>query len=333
MTGAEFYLPIVFMAVMGLAMFIYAVLDGYDLGIGMLFAGSSDAERNVMLAAIGPFWDANETWLVMGVGVLLVAFPMAHGVILSALYLPVMVMLVGLILRGVAFDFRAKAHADNKRSWDRAFCAGSLMASFAQGFMLGQYIIGFGYHLEGVLFSALIGACVCAGYILIGACWLILKTDGALQKRAVRWARRAWLGTGIGIVLVSATTPLVSPRIFEKWFTLQNIIGLLPIPFFTMVLFFAMLWLLKRMPLPQDRYAYMPFVLTVGMFLLCFNGLAYSFFPFIVPERMTIWQAAAAVESLWVIFAGAALVLPMIAGYTVFAYRVFSGKASELYYD
>lgn len=333
MTGAEFYLPIVFMAVMGIAMLAYAVLDGYDLGVGMLFAGADDDERNVMLASIGPFWDANETWLVMGVGVLLIAFPMAHGAILTALYLPVMLMLVGLILRGVAFDFRAKAHAGHKRRWDIAFCIGSLMASFAQGFMLGQYIIGFGYAPEQVLFSMLIGLCVCAGYILIGACWLILKTEGDLQKRAIRWARRAWLGTGVGILLVSASTPLVSPRIFEKWFSLQNMIGLLPIPIITAALFFAMLWVLKRLPFKDDQYAWTPFALVVGMFMLCFNGLAYSFYPYIVPEKMTIWEAASAVESLWVILAGALLVLPMIAGYTFFAYRVFGGKVRELHYD
>lgn len=333
MTGAEFYLPVVFMVVMGLAMLLYAVLDGYDLGVGMLFAGSDDEERNVMLASIGPFWDANETWLVMGVGVLLIAFPMAHGVIMTALYLPVMVMLVGLILRGVAFDFRAKANAKDKRSWDRAFCIGSLMASFSQGYMLGQYIIGFGNGLSDIAFSALIGLCVCAGYLLIGACWLILKTEGDLQKRAVRWARRAWLGTGVGMLVVSVTTPLMNPRIFEKWFKLENLIGLLPIPFFTTILFFVMLWLLKRMPFTDDRYAWTPFAVTVGMFILCFNGLAYSFFPYIVPEKMTVWEAAAATNSLWFIFAGAALVLPMILGYTVFAYRVFGGKVRELHYD
>ena len=333
MSGLEFYLPIIFVGLMGLSMLLYAVLDGFDLGVGMLFAGSNDSERDRMLATIGPFWDANETWLVLGVGILLIAFPMAHGVILTALYLPVTIMLFGLIARGVAFDFRAKARAEHKRRWDITFCLGSLVASFAQGFMLGQYIIGFGYTPLQTAFSALIGACVCAGYILIGACWLILKTEGPLQKRAVRWARRALWAAVVGVLLVSLATPLVSPRIFERWFTLPNIIGLMPIPIFTALLCAGLFWLLNRLPMAEDRYAWTPFAMVVGIIILCFNGLAYSFFPYIVPERMTVWEAASATESLLVIFVGVAVVLPVILTYNFFSYRVFRGKASDLSYD
>lgn len=333
MSGMEFYLPIIFVSLMGLSMLLYAVLDGFDLGVGILFAGSNDAERDRMLASIGPFWDANETWLVLGVGILLIAFPMAHGLILTALYLPVTIMLFGLIARGVAFDFRAKARAEHKRRWDITFCLGSLVASFAQGFMLGQYILGFGYALPQVAFSLLIGACVCAGYILIGACWLILKTEGALQKRAVRWARRALWAAMVGVLLVSLATPLVSPRIFDRWFTLPNMIGLAPIPLVTAMLCVVMFWLLKRMPMAQDRYAWAPFAMVIGIIVLCFNGLAYSFFPYIVPERMTVWEAAAAAESLKVILFGVALVLPVILAYNFFSYRVFRGKATDLSYD
>lgn len=333
LTGAEFYLPIIFVALMGVSMLLYAVLDGFDLGVGMLFAGSNDSERDRMLATIGPFWDANETWLVLGVGILLIAFPMAHGVILTALYLPVTIMLFGLIARGVAFDFRAKARDEHKRRWDITFCLGSLVASFSQGFMLGQYILGFGYSGVQIAFSALIGVCVCAGYILIGACWLILKTEGPLQKRAVRWARRALWAAAIGVLLVSLVTPFVSPRIFERWFTLPNIIGLMPIPLFTVMLFAAMLWLLKHLPMQEDRFAWAPFAMAIGIVLLCFNGLAYSFFPYIVPERMMVWEAASATESLWVIFIGVAVVLPVILTYNFFSYRVFRGKASDLSYD
>lgn len=332
MTGAE-WLPVVFVALMGVAMLLYVVLDGFDLGVGMLFAGSNDSERDRMLATIGPFWDANETWLVLGVGILLIAFPFAHGIILGALYLPVAVMLFGLIARGVAFDFRAKARAEHKRRWDITFCLGSLVASFAQGFMLGQYILGFGYGMAQIAFSALIGLCVIAGYILIGACWLILKTEGALQKRAVRWARRAVWAAAVGVVLVSMATPFMSPRIFDKWFSFPNIIGLAPIPMFTGVLFLGILWLLRRLPLSEDRYAWAPFAMVVGIIVLCFHGLAFSFFPYIVPEQMTVWQAAAAPESLMVILVGVAIVLPMILAYSFFSYRVFSGKATDLNYD
>lgn len=326
-------LPVIFVGLMGLSMLLYAVLDGFDLGVGMLFAGSNDAERDRMLASIGPFWDANETWLVLGIGILLIAFPLAHGVILGALYLPVTIMLFGLIARGVAFDFRAKARAEHKRRWDITFCLGSLVASFAQGFMLGQYIIGFGYSLREIGFSILIGGCVCAGYILIGACWLILKTEGSLQKRAVRWARRALWSAAIGVLLVSAATPLVSPRIFEKWFSFPNIILLAPIPLMTGLLFIAMEWLLRQLPKPNDAYARLPFAMVVGIVVLCFHGLAFSFFPFIVPDQLTIWQAASAPESLGVILVGVAVVLPMILAYNYFSYRVFRGKATDLNYD
>lgn len=332
MEAAE-YLPVIFVALMGLAMLLYSVLDGFDLGVGMLIAGTDARERDTMIASIGPFWDANETWLVLGVGILLVAFPQAHGIILTALYLPVMVMLLGLILRGVAFDFRAKARAEHKERWDRGFCYGSGVASFAQGFMLGQFIIGFQYSLIGIAFSVLIGICVMAGYILVGACWLIWKTEHALQKRAVAWARRAMTVTGIGVALVSAATPLVSPAIFDKWFSFPNIILLAPIPLVTGGLFIGLELLLRRLPRTRDRWSWLPFVMVIGMYVLCFHGLAFSFFPYIVPERMTIWQAASASESLWVILVGVAIVLPMILGYTAFCYRVFRGKAGELRYD
>lgn len=333
MSGAEFYLPILFMGFMGLSMLLYVVLDGFDLGVGMLFAGSNDAERDQMMGSIGPFWDANETWLVLGIGILLIAFPLAHGMILGALYLPVTIMLFGLIARGVAFDFRAKARTEHKRRWDITFCLGSLVASFAQGFMLGQYITGFGYGLAHAAFSALIGACVCAGYILIGACWLIIKTEGKLQKRAVRWAQRALYYSAVGVVLVSAATPFVSPRVFEKWFAFPNILLLAPIPAITAGLFFAMRHVLKQLPKPDDAGANWPFAMTVGIIVLCFHGLAFSFFPYIVPEKITVWQAASATESLWVIFAGVAVVLPMILAYTYFSYHVFRGKVRTLTYD
>ena len=333
MHDAAYYLPIVFLALMGISMLLYVVLDGFDLGVGMLFAGSDDAERDRMLATIGPFWDANETWLVLGIGILLIAFPQAHGVILTALYVPVAVMLFGLIARGVAFDFRAKARAAHKRRWDTALCLGSLTASFAQGFMLGQFIGGFEYSALRIAFSGLIGACVCAGYVLIGACWLIIKTEGELQKRAVHWAKRAWWAAGAGILLVSAVTPLVNPRIFAKWFSLPELILLSPIPLATGALFFALRWTLGKLPQPNDAHARWPFAMVIGIIVLCFHGLAYSFFPFIVPEKLTVWQAASAPESLAVILVGVGIVLPMILAYSYFSYHVFRGKAGDLSYD
>ncbi len=325
------WLPVVFAGLMGLSMLIYACLDGYDLGVGVLLRWGDDEQKDTMIASIGPFWDANETWLVLGIGLLLVAFPVAHGAILTALYIPVATMLVGLILRGVAFDFRAKAQASHKHAWDFAFFAGSLLAALSQGFMLGQYIIGFHYNLLGIGFSAIVALCLVAAYALIGACWLILKTESALQKKAVLWARWALWGSGAGAVLVSAATPLANPQIFEKWFSFPNIVLLAPIPIMTGGLFLGLELLLRRLPRSNDAWAWAPFAATIGIYCLCFYGLAYSFFPHITPQY-TIWQAASAPESLIVIFWGAIVVLPAILGYTFLSYRIFRGKAGKLDY-
>jgi len=257
-------------------------------------------------------------------------------VILGSLYLPVALMLISLTLRGVAFDFRVKARAAHKPLWDRAFYAGSLLASWSQGFMLGSLITGFATDWGSRVFSALIGLCLMAAYCLLGAGWLIMKTEGALQLKAVRWAQGSvWL-TGAGVVAISVATPWVSQRIFDKWFSFPNIVLLLPIPAMTLALFIVIARSLKRLPtrLAQgNQYgAAVPFACTVGIFLLAFYGLAYSLFPWLVVDKLTIWQAASAPEALLVIFYGTVVVLPVIIGYTVFAYRVFWGKSSALQY-
>ena len=326
------WLPMVFVGLMGLSMLLYVVLDGYDLGVGILLRQADDAEKDVMIASIGPFWDANETWLVLGVGLLLVAFPAAHGVILGALYLPVVFMLVGLIVRGVAFDFRVKVHAEHKPFWNTAFHAGSLLAALSQGFMLGLYITGLEYNVVGVVFAIVIALCLVAGYTLLGAGWLIMKTEGDLRQRAIGWARRSLWFTGIGIVAVSLATPLVSPRIFEKWFALPNLFFLMPIPLLTGLLFMGCLRALVKLGKGDSRREWMPFVTTIGMFLLAFAWLAYSIFPYLVIDRMTLWDAAAAPESLKIMLFGAAITLPAILAYSAYSYRVFWGKTSELNY-
>ncbi|TAK91344.1 MAG: cytochrome d ubiquinol oxidase subunit II [Burkholderiaceae bacterium] len=331
--SAEEWLPIVFMMLMGLAVLIYAILDGYDLGVGMLLARADEAERDLMIASIGPFWDANETWLVLGIGILLVAFPLAHGIILTALYLPATFMLIGLILRGVAFDFRVKAHAHHKPAWNWAFIAGSALASFAQGYMLGMTIIGFKQGFWATAFALLIGACLCAGYALLGASWLIMKTEQDLQVRAIRWARRSLWLTTLGVAAVSIATPLVSRRIFVKWFSLPDFFLLLPIPLMTAVLLFALDRILRKLPRPGDRWNWVPFVSTAAVFVLAFHGLAYSLYPFLVVDSLNIWDAASAPESLLIILIGAAVVLPTILAYTIYSYSVFWGKAKELSYD
>lgn len=323
------WLPYTFAFLMGLSMLIYALLDGYDLGVGILTYNAKSAEKDRMIASIGPFWDANETWLVLGVGLLLVAFPMAHGIILTHLYLPVAAMLVGLVFRGVAFDFRAKVPANRKRRWNIAFFGGSLLTALAQGYMLGGYIMGFAPGLPAMAFSLLCAVGVATGYTLVGACWLVYKTDGPLQLRAIGWAKKALLGAVVGIALVSAATPLASPRIFEKWFGFPAMLWLSPIPILTGLLVLALYKTLGKLPMKKDACSWLPLVQVFGMMVLCFVGLAYSFFPYIVPDRLTIVEAASAPESLVIILVGALVVLPVLLGYTALAYWVFRGKAAD----
>ena len=330
------WLPLAFLAIMGLAMLAYVILDGYDLGVGTLLSAASDRDKDTMVASIGPFWDANETWLVLGVGVLLVAFPPAHGLILSALYLPVALMLVGLTLRGVAFDFRTKVGADRKPLWNRAFNLGSVLASLAQGYMLGEWVTGFRGDGWATLFSALIALCLLGTYRLLGAGWLIMKTEGSLQLAAVAWARTSLGLTALGVVAISAATPFISPAIFARWFTLPYLVLLAPLPLTTVLLFFIVERSLRRLPtrlaLGNAYGDWVPFAGAVGIVVLAFYGLAYSLFPWLEVDRLTIWQAASSAESLWIIFVGACVVLPIIAGYTVLSYLVFRGKATALSY-
>lgn len=325
-------LPLVFMAVMGLSLLAYVVLDGYDLGVGILLPFATDAEKDVMVSSIGPFWDANETWLVLGIGVLLVAFPRAHGLVLTHLYLPVAVMLVGLILRGVSFDFRVKARAARKGMWNALFAAGSLMAAMAQGWMLGSYLTGFDRETWSLLFAAGIALTLPTAYAMLGAGWLIMKTWDDLQLKAVRWARKVLWPMGAALVGISLATPLVSQTVFARWFQLPQLIGLLPIPVACAAAFYAAWHVIARPRVVAAGYGWIVFASTVLIFVMSFLGLAYSLFPYIVIDRLTVWQAASAHESLVFIFVGVAITLPAIVVYTIFMYRVFWGRASELSY-
>lgn len=326
------WLPLVFLAVMGLSLLAYVVLDGYDLGVGLLLPFASDDEKDLMVASIGPFWDANETWLVLGVGVLLVAFPKAHSLVLTHLYLPVAVMLVGLILRGVSFDFRVKARAARKGMWNALFATGSLMAAAAQGWMLGSYLTGFGNEGWSLAFAAFIALTLPTAYAMLGAGWLIMKTGGELQAKAVAWSRKVLWPMGLALVGISLATPMVSRTVFERWFAMPQLIGLLPIPVACAAALFAA-WLVLSRPRTVDAgYGWVVFASTVLVFVMSFLGLAYSLFPYIVIDRLTVWEAASAPESLLVIFVGVAITLPAIVLYTIYMYRVFWGRATPLSY-
>ncbi len=337
------YLPEIFLVVMGFAMLAYVILDGFDLGVGILLRRAEDLEKDTMIASIGPFWDANETWLVLGVGILLTVFPRAHGEILGALYLPVALMLIGLTLRGVAFDFRAKVKAERKALWDKLFYLGSLLTALAQGFMLGMHIVGYQYNVANVLFAGFIGCALASGYVLLGACWLIMKTDGELQNKARSWAMHALGLTGLGILAVSVVTPMVSARMFELWFGLPEMFLLAPIPLLTLLLFGVCAWRLERLKIvstpeqtalhPAWHRAWQPFACAVAIFCLAFLGLAYSLFPYLVVDKITIWQAATSTDAMRLIALGALISMPATLAYTVFSYRVFWGKAQPLSYS
>ncbi|WP_287439320.1 cytochrome d ubiquinol oxidase subunit II [Reinekea sp.] len=329
----EFWLPIIFVSVMGIALLAYVILDGYDLGIGMLLPLANEKEKDSMIAAIGPFWDANETWIVLGIGVLLIAFPQAHGIVLTSLYIPVTIMLFGLILRGVAFDFRVKAGDNKRKLWNQLFFVGSLTASVAQGWMLGDYITGLGDGLINTLFALLIAITLPALYVMLGASWLLIKSSDELLNKAVRWARVALLPMGIALLLVSIATPIVSTEIAEKWFTLPNAIGLLPIPLTCGFCFLGIGWMLGRNDLIHDGHGWVVFAGLAIICLMAALGLAYSIYPWIILGQLTIFESASATASLEFALVGVLLTVPMIVAYTIFVYWIFRGKAQGLSYE
>ena len=330
-TPAVPLLGLVFAFLMGASILAYVILDGYDLGVGMLVPAADAREQNRMVNSIGPFWDANETWLVLGVGILLIAFPAAHGVILQALYLPVTAMLAGLMLRGVAFEFRMKAEGWHRELWNWLFWFGSFLASFAQGVMLGRYITGFAPGFGYWLFAFMVGAAICGGYVLMGATWLIARTEGELQKKSLAWARWGLLWVGFGVALVSIATPLVSATVREKWFGMPQMPFLMLLPAASFAAG-VLLWFFTDSKAFKEKHEWRPFFCAIAIFALAFAGLAYSIFPWLVIDRIGLWQTAhesALTVTLW----GALIVLPFILAYNVLAYRIFSGKAVEKLYE
>ncbi|MBO4227616.1 cytochrome d ubiquinol oxidase subunit II [Bradyrhizobium neotropicale] len=315
--------------IIAFAVFVYIVMDGFDLGLGILFPlFPRKADRDVIMNSVAPVWDGNETWLVLGGGGLMAAFPLAYAVLMPALYTPVIAMLVGLIFRGVAFEFRWRTQRERNR-WDSAFFGGSLVAALAQGVALGAILQG--VHVEArqyaggwwdwlTPFSVLTGISVLVGYALLGATWLVMKTEGALREKAYQlsWVLLfAMLGA---IVAVSLATPFLSVQYTQRWFTWPNIILTAPVPLAVAAVTALLLRSLA------NKYDYQPFFLTLALFLLSYAGLGISMYPYIVPQSITIWEAASPANSQIFMLFGVAILIPLILAYTGWAYWVFRGK-------
>lgn len=327
-------LPLIFGCIIALAIFMYVFLDGFDLGIGILFPfAPSDDCRSKMMNSIAPFWDGNETWLVLGGGGLFAAFPLAYSIIMPAFYIPIIIMLLGLIFRGVAFEFRFKTESKKEQKiWDYSFHFGSLIAAFFQGVMLGAFIQGIKVKdkifVGGAFdwfngFSVMVGVALICGYALIGSTWLIMKTHDNTHK----WARfiAIYLAFIVAffIVLISIWTPFLNDRIFIKWFSTPNIFYLSIIPFLTVLSFIL---LLKSL---INKREIAPFLLVITLFIFCYLGLAISLFPYLVPYQLSFKEVAAASTSLSFLFIGVVITLPMILCYTAFSYYIFRGKSSH----
>ncbi len=328
----ETYLPAIWAAIIGLAVAMYVILDGFDLGIGILFPfAEADRERDQMMNSVAPFWDGNETWLVLGGAGMMVAFPLAYSIILPALYLPVIIMLLALVFRGVAFEFRWIG-VTSKPHWTFAFAAGSALAAFCQGLILGGLIQGIkmenrafagGAFDWATPFAVLCGLGLVAGYGLLGATWLIMKTEGSVAKRARLEAKLLLIAVLAFMAVVSIWTPLAFERIAARWFSLPNILFLWWVPAATALFSFALWrWL-------ETGREVLPFLATIALFLLGYLGLLISNFPYLVPPSLTIWQAAAAPATQVFMLMGTLVLLPIIIGYMIFVYWIFGGKVRE----
>jgi cytochrome bd ubiquinol oxidase subunit II len=328
----EWYLPVIWAALIGVAVALYVILDGFDLGVGILFpAFRQERQRDLMVNTVAPFWDGNETWLVLGGGGLLVAFPRAYAVLMPALYIPIILMLLALVFRGVAFEFRWVART-SKAWWDHAFWLGSTLAAFFQGVILGGMIQGItvanGEFAGGAFdwatrFSAMCGLGVVAGYALLGATWLLIRTEGEVAERARELAKWLLLTVLGFMALVSLWTPIASERIAQRWFSRPNILYLWPVPLVTgLVAWACWRWL-------ETGREVLPFLAAIGLFLLGYVGLVVSWFPYLVPPSLTVWDTAAVPASQIFVLIGVLFLLPIIIGYFVFVYWLFRGKVRE----
>ncbi|CAO3434696.1 cytochrome d ubiquinol oxidase subunit II [Azospirillum doebereinerae] len=324
-------LTLAWVGIVGFAVFMYVLMDGFDLGVGILYPFvPREEDRDTMMNSVAPVWDFNETWLVLGGAGLFAAFPIAYAVLLPAMYIPLLVMLVALIFRGVAFEFRFKARA-RRYWWNRSFFAGSLLATFAQGVVLGSFVQGIpveGRDFAGTMlhwltpFSLFCGAALVVGYALLGATWLIWRTIGRLQDWCFRVARRLMIVVLVGVAVVSLWTPFLLPDIAQRWFSMPNLILLSPVPLVTAALAVA-LW----RALDNGREV-APFLLSMALFALSYLGLAISLWPNLIPPSVTVWQAASPPETQVFLLVGMAFLIPSILGYTAYSYWVFRGKVT-----
>ncbi|TFW56887.1 cytochrome d ubiquinol oxidase subunit II [Bradyrhizobium sp. MOS001] len=323
-------LPLIWAIIIGFGLMMYVIMDGFDLGIGILFPFVSNrTDRDTMVNTVAPVWDGNETWLVLGAAGLLAAFPLAYSIILTALYLPLIVMLAGLIWRGVAFEFRFKADEAHRPFWDKAFAWGSYIATFCQGVALGSFIDGFevsrsvfdGGPFDWLRpFSLFTGLGLLVAYALLGCTWLIMKTDGELQRRMTFLAKPAALALIATITIVSIWTPLAHPDVAQRWFSLPNLLFFVPVPLLVLV---ATVLLIRSL---SNGYHAAPFMLALCLLFLGYSGLAISLWPNIVPPSISIWQAASPPQSLGFTLVGALFIIPFILIYTSWSYYVFRGK-------
>ena len=326
-------LPLIWAIIIIFGIMMYVIMDGFDLGIGILFPFiKGEKDRDVMMNTVAPVWDGNETWLVLGGAALFGAFPLAYSVVLSALYLPLILMLMGLIFRGVAFEFRFKARPEKRHIWDKSFIGGSLVATFFQGVALGAFIDGLpvvnrqyaGGGLDWLSpFTVFCGIALIVAYALLGCTWLIMKTEGELQERMHKLGRPLALAVLVLMGIVSLWTPLAHTDIAARWFTLPNLFWFLPVPILVLVTMYGLLKAIAR------KAHYTPFLLTLVLIFLGYSGLGISLWPNIIPPSISIWDAAAPPQSQGFMLVGTLFIIPFILGYTFWSYYVFRGKVTH----
>ena len=328
-------LPLIFATLLGFIILMYVILDGFDLGIGILFPfTSNEKDRDTMMNSVAPVWDGNETWLVFGGAMLYGAFPSVYGLLLPILYMPIMLMLIALLFRGVSFEFRFKAKR-SKPIWNWIFAISSVAATFFQGIILGAFVQGFSIDESSMTinnpdwltpFSLSTGIALVCGYALLGATWMIIKSTGRLQRTMIHHARGLLVLVGLFLIFVSIWTPLHSDEIFHRWYSVPNVFLLSPLPVFAAVAIYQV-W--RNLNTASE---YKPFIYSIVIFLCAYIGIGISVYPYLIPPQVTLWEAAAPDSTLKFILVGVVIMLPILLAYTLYAYHLFRGKSTGHYH-